>query len=397
MISAMPLSLDLQTDLDAMASAGLRRECRVFSGAGKWVEVSGCPRPLLHCASNDYLGLAIHPALRQAATEAVVRFGTGAGASRLITGTLPPHAAAETAFADFKHAEAALLLPTGFVANLAVLTTLAGEGDLIVQDKLNHASLIDAAKFSGATVRTFPHLGYDKAARLLAEAGNARRKFLVTDSVFSMDGDAADLRRCAELCVAHGATLVVDEAHGTGVFGASGAGVIEEMGLTDHPAVKEGVVVSTVSKALGGLGGVVTGSRAVIETLVHKGRPFIYTTSVPPAQAAALAAAVAQVRSDAAPRLRLRHMAAQVRDALAARGWELPPSLLPTPIIPLVTGSAESALALADRLKGRGILALAVRPPTVAPGASRVRLTLRADFTDAEVAHILDAVGAPNK
>lgn len=395
MIPTMSLSADLQADLDALAATGLRRECRVFSGVGKWVEAPGAPRPLLHGASNDYLGLAGHPALKRAAAEAAAQFGTGAGASRLITGTLPPHAAAEAAFAAFKHAQAALLLPTGFMANLAVLTALAGEGDLIVQDKLNHASLVDGAKFSGATVRTFPHLGYDKADRLLSDGASFRRKFLVTDSVFSMDGDVADLRRCADLCAAHGATLVVDEAHGTGVFGATGAGVIEELGLADHPAIKDGVVVSTASKALGGLGGIVTASRAVIDTLVHKGRPFIYTTSVPPAQAAALSAAVAQVQGDAAPRLRLRAMAAHARETLAARGWVLPPAALPTPIIPLVTGSAESALALADRLKARGILALAVRPPTVAPGAARVRLTLRADFNDDEVALILDAVGNP--
>lgn len=387
----MPLADRLQAELDALAAAGLRRDLRQVPSVGPRVVLDG--REFLHCASNDYLGLATHPTLKRAAVQAAEQYGTGSGASRLVTGTLPIHAQAEAAFAAFKHAQAALLLPTGFMANLAVLTALAGEGDLIVQDKLNHASLIDAAKFSGATVRTFPHLGYDKARRLLEEAGDARRKFLVTDSIFSMDGDCADLRRCVALCEEHGATLVVDEAHGSGVLGATGAGLIEALGLSDHPVVRAGVVVSTASKALGGLGGIVTASQVVVDTLVNRGRAFIYTTAVPPGQAAALLAALDVVREEPVRRGRLRQISEHARSVLACHGWELPPSELPTPIIPLLAGSAEAALALAERLNGQGILAVAVRPPTVPPNAARVRITLRSDFSDGDVERLLAAIG----
>lgn len=385
------LADDLRFNLAGLDASGLRRKLRPVPAVGPRVTLDGAE--LLHCASNDYLGLATHPALRQAAVEATEQYGTGAGASRLVTGTLPIHQEAETAFAAFKHAEAALLMPTGFMANLAVLTALAGEDDLIVQDKLNHASLIDAAKFSGACVRTFPHLGYGKAERLLAESDGFRRKFLVTDSVFSMDGDTADLRRCADLCQQYGAILVVDEAHGSGVLGASGAGLIEESGLTDHPAVMAGVVVSTASKALGGLGGMVSASKAVIDTLVNGGRPFVYTTAVPPAQAATLLAALRVVRDEPQRRTRLRALGARVRQELAALGWELPPACVQTPIIPLLAGSAEAALSLAGRLHERGILAVAVRPPTVPPNSARVRITLRSDFSDAEVTRLIEAIG----
>lgn len=387
----MPLAHAIRTELETLDETGMRRHLRPVPAVGPRVVLDG--RECLHCASNDYLGLATHPALKRAAAQAVAHYGTGSGASRLVTGTLPIHQQAEAAFAAFKHAPSALLLPTGFMANLAVLTSLAGEGDLIVQDKLNHASLIDAAKFSGATVRTFPHLNYEKAERLLAEATGMRRKFLVTDSIFSMDGDCADLRRCADLCEKYNAILVVDEAHGTGVLGTTGAGLIEALGLTGHPSIKAGVVVSTASKALGSLGGMVTASQAVIDTLVNRGRAFIYTTAAAPAQAASLLAAVEVVRAQPERRERLQAMSAQVRAALAQNGWALPPSDFATPIIPLLAGSAEAALALADQLRRQNILAIAVRPPTVPPNSARVRITLRADFSDQEVARLIGAIG----
>lgn len=386
----MDLATQLRLELDELAGRQLQRRLRLLPPPAPVIELDG--RRLLHAASNDYLGLAGHPALKAAAAA---ESGSGSGASRLISGHSAAHAAAEAALAAWKKSEAALILPTGFMANLAVLTTLAGPQDLIVQDKLNHASLVDAARYCGATVRTYPHLGLAKAGRLLADGASFRRRFLVTDSVFSMDGDVADLAGCAELCERHGATLVVDEAHGTGVFGPTGAGLIEADGLSAHPAVRAGVVVSTASKALGSLGGMVSGPKVVVEALVHLARPFIFTTAIAPAQAAAIAAAIGVAQAEPERRRRLAEIVAKVRAGLASAGWELPPTRVPTPIVPLVVGASAAAMELARALETRGVLALPVRYPAVPEGAARVRLALRADWNDAEVGELLAAIGKP--
>ena len=378
---------DLQKQLDGLDSAELRRVLRPVDRCALYVERGG--RRLLNLASNDYLGLAGHPHLVAAVCGAAAEYGVGSGASRLATGSHDAHAALEQRFAGFKHAETALLLPTGFMANLAVLAALARRGDLICLDKLNHASLIDAARSSGATVRTFPHLGYAKLERLL-ERSTADRKLIVTDAVFSMDGDLADLRALAALRDRFDAILVVDEAHATGVLGATGAGLAELQGVTD----RIDVTISTGSKALGSLGGIVTGPRVVTEALVNTARSFIYTTAAPPTQVAALNAALDVIAGEPRRRDRLASLTSAVRTRLRQSDWRVPDA--PTPIIPIVTGSAGSEIALADRLEARGILVPAIRPPTVPPNSARVRLSLRADMGDDDVDRLLDALGHAN-
>lgn len=344
---------------------------------------------MVNLAGNDYLALADHPHLKEAATTAIEKYGAGSGASRLVTGHLPLHEQVEKRCARFKHAEAALLTPTGFMANLAVLTTLAGEGDLICMDKLNHASLIDAARASGAAVRVFGHRNYDKLDRLLArfaahggelqeDASRAPRAFIVTDSVFSMDGDVADLPVICDLADRRNAIVVVDEAHATGVLGETGSGLCERQGVSE----RVDVVISTASKALGGLGGIVTARQVVIDTLVNHARSFIYTTAAAPAQVAALDAALDIVRDEPARRQHVLNLAARLRAALAAAVLPTAKSGddVATPIIPIIVGAPEAALALGAHLGEHGYHAPAIRPPTVPPGAARVRICLRADL-----------------
>jgi 8-amino-7-oxononanoate synthase len=403
---------DLQRSLDDLARRDLGRTLRPLPAVGRIVQRDG--RNLINLASNDYLGLADHPALKQAAIDATARLGTGAGASRLVAGSLELHARCEQGFTAFKHPPStpgpepgdgipaatdwgSLLFPTGYMANLAVLTTLARPGDRVLLDKLCHASLIDAARASGATVRVFPHLGYGKLARLLADTSpqdprptapphRRPRTFILTDSVFSMDGDNADLPRLCDLAQAHDAILIVDEAHGTGVLGDSGGGLAEAQGV----ALRVPITISTASKALGSLGGIVTAPRPVIDTLVNAGRSFIYTTATPPAQPAAILAAIQVIRDEPWRRRRLSQLSTRVRRTLTERRWRLPGASPPTPIIPLIVGEPAAALSLQARLEDAGFLAVAIRPPTVAPATARVRLSLRCDLTDDDITCLLE-------
>jgi len=355
-------------------------------------------RALLNLASNDYLGLSQHPKLIQAAVEATQRYGVGSGASRLVSGTQPLHDEVEQRFAAFKHAEAALLLPTGYTANLAVLTTLAGPDDLIVMDKLVHASLIDAARASEATVRTYPHLHLDRAEQRLTKH-TAGRRFLVTDSVFSMDGDCANLPAMCDLADRTQAALIVDEAHGTGVLGDDGSGLASAQGVAQrvYTCGTGGVVVSTASKALGSLGGLITADRPIIDLIINRARPFIYSTAVPPAQAAAIGAALDVIRDEPERRQALIERSAYLWQQLNKAGWPMIPSLLPTPIVPLVVGNEQAALAMQANLIEAGIFAPAIRPPTVASGQCRVRLSLRADFSEVDLNQLLAVISdAPN-
>jgi 8-amino-7-oxononanoate synthase len=388
----------LQRDADLRERQHLRRRLVETEGIGKYVVRDG--RRLLNLAGNDYLALATHPRLIEAATQATRIYGTGSSASRLITGTLPPHHRLEQRFATFKHAPAALLFPTGTMANLGVLTALARPGDRIYQDRLNHACLLDGARYSGATVRTFPHRNYDRLAKLLQTRpadGKFRpmwetpRTFVTTDAVFSMDGTVADLQCLLELCASHEAVLILDEAHGTGVLGRDGSGLAEHQGV----AGRVPITVSTGSKALGGLGGIVTAHQAVIETLIHHARTFIYTTAPPPSVPAALSAALDVLHEEPQRRTRLHEIIRSVRSGLKAQGWSVGED--PTPIVPLIVGDNASALALADRFARHEILAVAIRPPTVRSGQARVRLSLRADLSDDDAERLLQAAGRPNE
>lgn len=379
--------------LGELEQANRLRRLRAVESLGRTVQIDG--RELLNLAGNDYLGLSQHPKLIEAAVQATQRYGVGSGASRLVSGTQPIHEQVELRFAEFKHAEAALLLPTGYAANLAVLTALAGADDLIVMDKLVHASLIDAARASDAQLRTFPHLDLARAEQLLNRHVKGRC-FLVTDSVFSMDGDCADLPALCDLADRCGASLIVDEAHGTGVLGDDGSGLASAQGVATrvYTCGTGGVVVSTASKALGSLGGIITAAKPIIDLIANKARPFIYSTAIPPAQAAAIGAALDVIRDEPERRQRLAVCCRSLQDLLRESGWPIHDDSPATPIIPLICGDEDDALKLQATFFDAGIFAPAIRPPTVAPGQSRVRLSLRSDLTEDDLNLIQHAVGA---
>ena len=377
-------------------ASGLYRELqKVESASGPRVRIQG--REYLQFCANNYLGLAADPEVVEAGREALTKYGAGAGASRLVAGSMSLHHELEETLAQFKGTERALLFPTGFMANLAVLTTFAGEGDLIVSDKLNHASLLDAAKFSGAVARTFPHRRYARAEELLTKTRRHEDtkdhedvgdglKYLVTDSVFSMDGDVADLRAVCAAARRAGAMVIVDEAHGTGVLGAGGKGVAELQGVE----AEIDVTVGTLSKALGSVGGFVCGTSAVIETLINAARSFIYTTALPPACAASALAALRIVQREPQRRERVMALAAGVKRELTKMGFDCGDSA--SPIIPVIMGEAEAALRAAAFLRERGIWVPAIRPPTVARGSARLRISLMATHSDGDVERLLAAM-----
>jgi 8-amino-7-oxononanoate synthase len=384
----------LRQSLDHDRQADRLRQLCAIDSPGRTIRRND--HELLNCASNDYLALAGHPYLQQAMHRAIDRYGAGSGASRLVCGHLQLHESLEHRFAAFKHAEAALLLPTGYMANLAAITALAGEDDLLLIDKLNHASLIDAAALAGsrrAVVRVYPHGQLDKLRRLLqrtrVRGRTVRHRIIITDSVFSMDGDVADLPSLCELRDEHDAMLIVDEAHATGVLGDDGSGLAAAQGV----AGCIDVTISTASKALGSLGGIVSASQLVIDTLINRARSFIYTTAVPPVQVAAIDAALDIVRDEPQRRRHVIKLSQDCRTQLRQRGWAVRDD--PTPIIPLVVGEDRAALALADRVQQAGFFAPAIRPPTVAPGAARLRISLRADMDAADITRLVDAVGPP--
>lgn len=345
---------------------------------------------LINLGSNDYLGLATHEKIKSTMKEAIDQFGCGAGASALVTGHLNVHEQLESAFAIFKQSQAALFCPTGYMANMATITSLVSEADTIFMDKLNHASLIDGARLSGATIRTFPHLGYEKLQRLLERSFQDKptaRRMIITDSVFSMDGDVADLPLLCELRDKYQAILMIDEAHGTGVLGARGTGLAEHQGVLGDIDV----TVSTCGKGLGVLGGVITGDRVIIDEIINAGRAYIYTTSPPPALAAGVLKALEILNEEPERRQQLNALTNYLRKGLQARRWKVPDD--PTPIIPLIVGESETALHLSKRLEQDGFLVPAIRPPTVSVGGARLRISMRADLTIEELDRLLEVIG----
>jgi 8-amino-7-oxononanoate synthase len=347
-------------------AAGRWRELRELDAAGARGRLVAAGRDVVSFASNDYLGLTQHPAVVAAARAALERWGAGAGSARLIVGSRPVHHELEAALAEWKRAERALVFPTGFAANLGVLTTFGAPGVTIVSDELNHASIIDGCRLARARVEVYRHRDVDHAAKLLA---GADRAVLVTDSVFSMDGDVAPVDELAALCASHGALLVLDEAHA--VLGPDPA-------LDDVEAVR----VGTLSKTLGALGGFVAGPAAFIDLLVNRARSFIFTTAPTPADTAAARAAVDIVRSAEGEELRER---------LRAHVERVRPGH-PSPIVPVVLGDERRTVAASAALLDRGLLVPAIRPPTVAPGTSRRRVALAAAHTDAEVARLVEGL-----
>ena len=386
-------SLDetLKTRLAALREENLFRELRrVDSAQGPRIEIGG--KTFLNFSSNDYLGLANHPALKEAAIKAVEKFGAGAGASRLICGSLKPFHELEAVLAAFKQTEAALTFSTGYAAAMGTITALVGKDDVIILDKLVHASIVDAAKLSGAKLRVFGHNDLnDLEEKLRWATENPRRQtpdartLLVTESIFSMDGDAAPLREIVELKNKYGAWLMVDEAHATGILGKNGRGLADELGVSRQIEIQMG----TLGKALGASGGYICGSRALVDFLVNRARSFIFSTAPVPAAAAAATAGIITVQSAEGEAKRKALFARLKEFHFALRP---PPSALRSAIVPLILGDENKALAAATKLREQNIFVPAIRHPTVAHGAARLRITLTAAHSAEDVATLVNAL-----
>jgi len=336
--------------------------------------------------SNDYLGLAADARVAAAMQAAIGRFGSGAGAAHLVTGHSAEHHALEEELAQFTGREAALLFSTGYMANVGVITALAGRGEVVLQDRLNHASLVDGARQSGARLLRYAHNDADAAARLAAQHGETLA-LIATDGVFSMDGDTAPLPALAATARAAGAWLLVDDAHGLGVLGARGGGALEAAGL-DADSVP--LLVGTLGKAFGSFGAFVAGDRDLIELVMQRARSYVFTTALPPAVAAATRAAVAIARTEGWRRDRLTALIARFRAGAAARALPLAPSM--TPIQPVRVPGAAACVAASQALRGRGFWVSAIRHPTVPAGAERLRVTLSAGHSEEQVDALLDAL-----
>jgi len=377
---------EMRQALEALTADDLRRrEVVTDSACGPRIRIDG--RDILCLCSNDYLSLAADPAIRRAATEAIERWGLGAGASRLVSGTTAAHVELERRLAEFKQTEAAIVTPTGWMANHVAVHALAGRGDLVLCDKLNHASILDAARSSGARVRSFPHRDVERLVRLLERLrGRHRRCLIVTDSLFSMDGDLAPLPRLVEIKRRFDAQLLIDEAHATGVLGTAGRGAAELLDVeSDVDAT-----VGTLSKAIGALGGFVAGPGVLIDTIRNTGRAYIYTTALPPAICAAAGAALEIIRSQPQRRQHLLAMAAELRNLLHNAGFETSDSQ--SQIIPIVIGPADKTLAISRRLLEEGFFTPAIRPPTVPRGASRLRISLCATHEADDLSRLVEAL-----
>ena len=391
----------LAAELAELRAANLLRELRrVESPVGTRATIAG--RELLNFSANDYLGLANHSALKEAATKAVAAYGAGSGASRLMCGSLAVHHELEEALAAFKGTEAALTFSTGYAAAQGVITAILGKGDVLIVDKLVHACIVDAAKLCGAKLRVFRHNDLtDLEAKLKwasKQAANAERgarnlsprALVVTESVFSMDGDLAPLRNLVELKERYGAWLMVDEAHATGLFGERRSGLVEEFGLTGRVEIQ----MATLGKAIGAAGGAICGSRKLIDLLVNRARSFIFSTGPVPAAAAAARAGVELIRSQEGEtrRQRLWLLVEELKRVLISAGF--PPSAVRAPIVPVVVGAEARAVKLSAALREAGVFVPAIRFPTVARGEARLRFTVSADHTAEDLAALAEALAS---
>lgn len=378
------MAFDLAARLAERRAADLYRQRPLLqSPQGPQVVVDG--QPLLAFCSNDYLGLANHPEVIKAWCDGAERWGVGGGASHLVIGHSTPHHQVEEALAELTGRPRALLFSTGYMANLGAITALVGQGDTVLQDRLNHASLLDGGLLSGARFSRYLH---NDPASLASRLGKATGNTLVvTDGVFSMDGDCADLPALAEVARARGAWLMVDDAHGLGTLGAKGGGIVEHFGLgvEDVP-----VLIGTLGKACGTAGAFVAGSEELIEALVQFARPYIYTTSQPPALACATLKALELLRRETWRREHLAALIRQFREGAEQIGLTLMDS--DTAIQPILIGDAARAMALSRRLRERGLLVTAIRPPTVPAGSARLRVTLSAAHSEAQVQLLLNAL-----
>jgi 8-amino-7-oxononanoate synthase len=374
----------LAAELAGLEADGLRRSRRTLQTAqGARVAVEG--REYVSFCSNDYLGLASHPELVEAACEGARAFGVGAGASHLVLGHARAHDELEAALARFTRQPAALLFSSGYMANLGLITVLAGRGDGVFADRLNHASLTDAALLSRADLRRYPHLDLAAAERML-ESSRTARKIIVSDAVFSMDGDLTPVRDLLSLAEAHDAWLVLDDAHGFGVLGAGGRGALEHAGVrSDRIAY-----MATLGKAAGVYGAFVAGARELVDLLLQRAHTYVYTTAPPPLLAHALLKSVELIERDTWRRSRLQTLIGILKTGLRESAWRLLPS--DTPIQPLVIGGNSEALAVSRGLAARGLLVPAIRPPTVPRGTARLRISLSAAHGVEDVQRLTDAL-----
>jgi 8-amino-7-oxononanoate synthase len=378
----------MDDDLDQRRAAGLyRRRRRLQSGQGATVRHRHAD--LINFASNDYLGYARDPRLARAAVRAARRYGCGAGASALVTGLLPPLHRLEVDLARWEGAEAALVFPSGFQCNVAIVSSLAGAGDALFSDAANHASLIDGCRLSRATTHIYRHNDLGHLDDLLRANRDARRRIIVSDSVFSMDGDLADLAGLLRLAREHDAILLLDEAHATGVLGAHGRGLTDSLGA-DDAADERLIKLGTLSKALGSQGGFVAGSRRLIDWLINHARPYIFSTALAPPMAAAARRAVALVALEPERRRHVLTLAETLRQRLNALGLRVGPSACQ--IVPVIVGDAQAAVDLSRRLEGCGLLVPAIRPPSVPDGTSRLRISLTAGHTEGDIERLVEAL-----
>jgi 8-amino-7-oxononanoate synthase len=375
---------DFQGELAQRKQAGLNRVRRQISSPQQPV-LTADGKSLLSFCSNDYLGLANHPAIREALVAALPKTGFGGAASHLICGHHTAHQRLEERVARFVGRSSALLFSTGYMANTGVISALAGRGDTVFSDRLNHASIVDGCILSRARIRRYAHGNVVALAAMLANTPG--HKLVVTDGVFSMDGDIAPLRELAHVCRAHDALLVVDDAHGIGVLGPEGRGSVAELGLSEADVP---VLVGTLGKAVGTSGAFVAGPSALIDYLVQKARTYIYTTATPPAIAAATCASFDLIEQGSERRVHLQNLISEFRSRVLALGFELMPSR--TPIQPIRMGDNQTALALSRDLEARGLLVTAIRPPTVPEGEARLRVTLSSAHSSADLDRLLAAL-----
>lgn len=375
---------DIHEELHALDDQGLRRRLRVvdyLGGMRASIDHKDC---VLFC-TNNYLGLADHPKVLERSQKALVRYGAGAQASRLVSGHFPIHMQLEEITAVFKGAESCLAFPTGYMANLAAVSAMVGEEDAILCDRLNHASLIDACRMSKAKLLIYEHLNLDDLKKQLERAGKFRRRVVVTDALFSMDGDLVPLLKVTNLAHEYDAQVYVDDAHGTGVLGPGGQGIAHHFPLKHFPAV----IMGTYSKALGSLGGFVCGPKIFIEYLLNKARTFIYTTGLPPAVCGASLGALEVLQQEPQRVEKLWENAKKVREGLRALGYDIPRGA--GPIMPIIVGENEEAVRMSEKLLEEGILVVAIRPPTVPKGTARLRLSVSAAHTDADIEKLFNA------
>ena len=374
----------LALEMQALRDQGLYRRLRVLDGEQK-AHTSIDHRLVVNLSSNNYLGLTTHPRLRARALDATTRFGVGSGSVRTIAGTMAIHVELERRLAAFKKTEAAVVFQSGFTANAGTVASVLGRDDVIVSDELNHASIIDGARLSRATVKVFPHRDAAAARRIVQDLPAAQRKLIITDGVFSMDGDLGALPELCNLAEDTGCIMMVDDAHASGVFGANGRGTVDHFGL--HGRVD--IQVGTLSKAIGALGGYVAGSRSLIEFLHHRARPFLFSTSHPPAVAAACLAALDVLEAEPALIEQLWDNTRFFKAGLSALGFNTGASQ--SPITPVIVGDAALAMRLSDALFEKGVFAQGIGFPTVPRGQARVRTIVTATHTRDELQFALDS------